>query len=277
MSGKLEGRVAFVTGAARGQGRSHALRLAREGADIIAVDVCSQIPTIEYEMSTPADLKETVRQIEELDRRVVATVADVREFAQLDTAVEQGVAELGRLDIVCANAGIVSLSPVQDLTAQMWDETIGTCLTGVFNTMKAAVPHIIAGGRGGSIVATSSAVALRPVPGACHYIAAKHGVVGIVKALAIELAQYNIRVNAIHPTNCDTDMIQNPALRKAFVPNSENPTREESEPVYQSLNALPIPWVQPIDISNAIAFLASDEGRYITGIQLPVDAGFQLV
>lgn len=277
MPGKLEGRVALVTGAARGQGRSHALRLAEEGADIVAVDLCSQVGTIEYPMSTPEDLKETVRLVEDLDRRIVATEADVRDYAALDAAVAQGVSALGRLDIVCANAGVVSLGMLHELSLDQWNDMIGINLTGVFHTLKSAIPHLIAGGRGGSITVTSTAVALRPVPGAGHYTASKHGVVGLVKTLALELAPHFIRVNAVHPTNCDTQMIQNPALRKAFLPDSENPTREESEPVYTSLNALPIPWVQPRDISNAIAFLASDDARYITGIQLPVDAGFQLV
>jgi (+)-trans-carveol dehydrogenase len=277
MTGKLHGRVALVTGAARGQGRSHAVRLAQEGADIIAVDICGQIDTIEYAMSTPEDLKETVRLVEDLDRRIIATEADVRDYAALETAVAEGVSALGRLDIACINAGVVSLGALADLSLAQWNDMIAVNLTGVFHTAKAAIPHIIAGGRGGSITVTSSATALRPVPGAAHYTATKHGVVGVVQTLALELAPHFIRVNSVHPTNCDTQMIQNPALRKAFLPDSENPTREESEPVYTSLNALPIPWVQPIDISNAIAFLASDEARYITGIQLPVDAGFGLM
>ena len=277
MAGKLEGKVALVTGAARGQGRSHAIRLAEEGADIIAVDLCGQVDTIEYPMSTPEDLKETVRLVEELDRRIVATQADVRDYAALSAAVDTGVSTLGRLDIVCGNAGVVSLGMLHELSLEQWNNMIDVNLTGVFHTCKAAIPHIIAGGRGGSISLTSSVVAIRPVQGAGHYIAAKHGVVGLVQTLALELAPHFIRVNAIHPTNCDTDMIQNPALRKAFVPDSENPTREESVPAYTALNALPIPWVEPRDISNAIAFLASDEGRYITGISLPVDAGFQRI
>jgi len=273
---RLDGKVALVTGAARGQGRSHALRLAREGADIIAVDICDQIGTTPYAMSTKEDLAETVRLVEELDRRIVPHVADVRDFDALDAAVGDGVSQLGRLDIVLANAGVVSLAMVNDLSAEQWDDMIGVNLTGVFHTMKIGAAHLVAGGRGGSIVATSSIVAVRPVAAASHYIAAKAGVVGLVKALALELAEHRIRVNSIHPTNCDTDMIQNPALRKAFLPDSPNPTREESVPVYQSLNALPLPWIEPRDISDAIAFLVSDEGRYITGIQLPVDAGFQL-
>jgi (+)-trans-carveol dehydrogenase len=276
MPGKLEGQVALVTGAARGQGRSHALRLAREGADIIAVDICQQIETTPYPMASSDDLKETVRQVEELDRRVVAHIADVRDYTALESAVADGVAQLGRLDIVLANAGIVSLALVPDLTQAQWNDMIGTNLTGVFHTMQIGARHIIAGGRGGSIIATSSIVALKPVAACAHYIAAKAGVIGLVKAFAVELAEHNIRVNSIHPTNCDTDMIQNPALRKAFLPDSPNPTREESEPVYQSLNSLPIPWIQPQDTSNAIAFLVSEEGRYITGVQFPVDAGFLL-
>ncbi|ODU07590.1 MAG: 3-ketoacyl-ACP reductase [Pseudonocardia sp. SCN 72-86] len=277
MAGKLEGKVALITGAARGQGRSHALRLAQEGADIIAVDVCGQVDTVEYPMSTPEDLKETVRLVEDLDRRIVATQADVRDYAAISAAVDAGVSSLGRLDIVCGNAGIVNLGMVHELSLEQWDTMIGVNLTGVFHTCKAAIPHIIAGGRGGSITLTSTAVALRPVQGAGHYIAAKHGVVGLMQTLALELAQHHIRVNTVHPTNCDTDMIQNPSMRKAFVPDSEHPTREESVPAYTALNALPIPWIEPRDISNAIAFLASDEARYITGIALPVDAGFQRI
>jgi (+)-trans-carveol dehydrogenase len=276
MTGKLQGKVALVTGAARGQGRSHALRLASEGADIIAVDICDQIATTPYAMASREDLDETVRQVEKLDRRIVAHVADVRDYAALDAAVRDGVAELGRLDIALANAGVVSLAFARDLSLEQWNDMIGVNLTGVFHTMKIAADHIVAGGQGGSIIATSSIVATRPVQAAAHYIAAKAGVIGLVKAFAVELAEHNIRVNCIQPTNCDTDMIQNPALRKAFLPDSPNPTREESEPVYQSLNWLPIPWIEPRDTSNAIAFLVSDEGRYITGIQFPVDAGFQL-
>jgi len=273
MPGRVEGKVAFITGAARGQGRSHAIRLAQEGADIIAVDLDRQVGSVPYPMSTPDDLAETVKEIEALDRRVVATEADVRDYDALKQALDDGVAELGRLDIVSANAGIASFGPLAELPEQTWRDVIDTNLTGVWHTAKAAIPHLRAGGRGGSIILTSSAAGLIAYPGAGHYVSAKHGVVGLMRTLALELAPDMIRVNSLHPTQVDTPMIMNELTWKLFSPDIEHPTIEDFEPASQAMNALPIPWVEPVDISNALLFLASDEARYITGVTLPVDAG----
>ncbi len=272
--GRVEGKVAFITGAARGQGRSHAIRLAQEGADIIAIDVCEDAPGVPYPGATEEDLAETVRQVEALDRRIVATKADVRDSDALKAAVDDGVAQLGRLDIVSANAGIgLSPSLSEDISEEIWSDMLNVNLSGVWRTAKAAIPHIKAGGRGGSIILTSSAAGLQAYANASHYVSAKHGVVGLMRTLAIELAPFMIRVNSIHPTQVDTDMIQNEATYRLFRPDLEHPTREDFEPASQTMNALPIPWVESIDISNASLFLASDEARYITGVPLPVDAG----
>jgi (+)-trans-carveol dehydrogenase len=273
MAGRVEGKVAFVTGAARGQGRSHALRLAQEGADIIAVDIGKQIDSVPMPMATPDDLNETVRQVEELDRRIVATQADVRDYAGLKRALDDGVAQLGRLDIVAANAGIASFGPAEELSEEAWQDMIDVNLTGVWHTCKAAIPHLKAGGRGGSIILTSSAAGLKGYANVSHYVSAKHGVVGLMRTLAQELAPHMIRVNSIHPTQVDTPMIMNETAFRLFLPDHEHPTVEDFAPVSQMMNALPIPWVDPVDISNAVLFLASDEARYITGVPLPVDAG----
>jgi (+)-trans-carveol dehydrogenase len=272
MPGRVQGKVAFITGAARGQGRSHAIRLAQEGADVIAVDVCADVDTVPYHGATQEDLAETVKAVEALDRRIVASKADVRDYASLKRALDDGVAQLGRLDIVSANAGIFSTAPTAELTEEEWGQMIDINLSGVWRTCKAAIPHLIAN-NGGSIIITSSGAGLKGFPNFAHYVSAKHGVVGLMRTLALELAPNNIRVNSIHPTNVNTDMIQNEAMYKLFVPGSENPTKEEFAAVSQSMQALPIPWVEPVDISNALLFLASDEGRYITGVTFPVDAG----
>jgi len=274
MPGRVEGKVAFVTGAARGQGRSHALRLAQEGADIIAVDLTGQIDTVPYAMSTPADLDETVRQVEALDRRIVATQADVRDFDALKGALDAGVAQLGKLDIVSANAGIFSFGTLDELTEEQWSDMLAVNLTGVWHTVKAAIPHLKANG-GGSMILTSSTAGLLAIPNIGHYVAAKHGVVGVMKTAALELAPFNIRVNSVHPTSVNTDMIQNSATYELFAPDltPEQRTKEALAPRFQTLNVLPIPWVEPIDISNAVLWLASDESRYVTGLEVRVDAG----
>jgi SDR family mycofactocin-dependent oxidoreductase len=273
MAGRVEGKVAFITGAARGQGRSHAIRLAQEGADIIGIDLCKQIESVPYPMATHADLDETVRQVEALGRRIVVTQADVRDYEEVKAALDVGVAELGRLDIVSANAGIFSVGPTAELPEQTWQDMIDVNLTGVWHTAKAAIPHLVEGGNGGSIIITSSGAGLKGFPGFAHYVSAKHGVVGLMRTLALELAPHNIRVNTIHPTNVDTPMIQNEAVYKLFVPDVESPTPDDFARAAREMQALDIPWVEPIDISNALLFLASDEARYITGITLPVDAG----
>ena len=272
--GRVEGKVAFITGAARGQGRSHALRLAEEGADIIAIDICEAIPENNYPPATEEDLAETVRMVEALDRRIVAEKADVRNFDQLKAAVDKGVAELGRLDIVSANAGIAgSFNKAEDIPDDEWVNMQEINLSGVWRTCKAAIPHLRAGGRGGSIILTSSDAGLFAFPNIAHYVAAKHGVVGLMRTLALELAPDMIRVNSVHPTVVDTPMVNNEATFKLFRPDLENPTVDDFKEAAGGINALPIPWVEARDISNAVLFLASDEARYITGVPLPVDAG----
>lgn len=271
--GLLDGKVAFITGAARGQGRSHAVRLAQEGADIIAVDLCGQIGSVPYGMGTAEDLEQTVKDVEALDRRIVATRADVRDGTALTAALDAGVAELGRLDIVCANAGIFSTAPTDELTDEMWDDMIAVNLTGVFKTVRPAIRHLKANPAGGAIVLTSSTAGIKGTANVGHYVAAKHGVVGLMKTLANELAPHMIRVNSVHPTGVDTDMIQNSAMYGLFRPDLEHPTKQDAEASFLTLNALPIPWVEAVDITNAILFLVSDAARYITGVQLPVDAG----
>lgn len=272
--GRLDGKVAFITGAARGQGRSHAIRLAEEGADIIAIDVMEPIDGAPYKGATEEDLAKTVEAVEALDRRIIATKADVRNFGQLKAAVDDGVAQLGRLDIVVANAGIfTSPDTAENISEEIFLDTIDINLTGVWRTAKAAIPHLKAGGRGGSIIITSSTAGLQGGPNFAHYVASKHGVVGLMRTLALELAPDMIRVNSIHPTSVETDMILNQGLYDLFRPDLENPTKEDFKVAALTINALPVPWVQPVDISNAVLFLASDEARYVTGVTLPVDAG----
>ncbi len=268
MTGQLEGKVAFVTGAARGQGRSHAIRLAQEGADIIAVDICAQIDTVPYPMSTPDDLQETVRSVEALDRRIHAQEADVRDRAALQAAFDAGVAELGPVDIVLANAGIapMSMSP----QPKEWYDVIDVNLTGVYNTVEVTTPSMIERGRGGAIVLTSSTAGLAGIggntPGGLGYTAAKHGVVGLMRSYANYLAPHSIRVNTVHPTGVNTPMVVNDVMQE-FLQN--DPAMGQA-----LANALPVEMVEPVDISNAILWLVSDAARYVTGVTLPVDAGF---
>jgi (+)-trans-carveol dehydrogenase len=273
MPGRVQGKVAFITGAARGQGRSHAVRLAEEGADIIAVDIAGPVPSVSaYPPATEADLAETASLVEALDRRIVTRKADVRDFAALRAALDDGVAQLGRLDIVVANAGIYQPVPTLELDDAAWQETIGINLTGVWNTVKAALPHLIAAG-GGSVILTSSVLGLRGAANSIHYSTAKHGVVGIMRSVGTEFAAHRIRVNSVHPTLVNTVMVQNEQTYRLFDPENPHPSRESATPIFQTINALPVPWVESVDISNAVLFLASDEARYITGVTLPVDAG----
>jgi SDR family mycofactocin-dependent oxidoreductase len=274
--GRVEGKVAFITGAARGQGRSHAVRLAQEGADIIAVDVCRQVDTVPYPTATSEDLAETVRQVEALDRRIVATEADVRDLGALTKAVDDGVGQLGRLDIVLANAGISTPAPTLEMDEETWSTMIDVNLTGVWKTVRAAVPHIIDGGRGGSVVITSSLAAQKANANTAHYTAAKAGLVGLMKVLALELAPQNIRVNTIHPTTVATDMILNEPTYRLFRPDVEHPTRADFEEAALTLNKMPVPALEAVDISNAVLYLVSDDGRYVTGTTHTVDAGGNL-
>jgi SDR family mycofactocin-dependent oxidoreductase len=270
--GRVAGKVALITGAARGQGRSHALRLAEEGADIIAIDICESIGTTPYGGAGDDDLALTVKQVEEHDRRVVAIKADVRDLESLEAAVKRGVAELGRLDIVIANAGIASFAPIWELSETQWNDVVDINLTGVWKTIKATAPVLIAQGTGGSVVLTSSVAGLIAFPNLGHYVAAKHGVVGLMRTAAVELAPYNIRVNSVHPTTVDTPMVANEPVYGLFL-GVESATRSEAEAGMKAMHALPVPWVEAIDISNAVLWLASDEARYVTGTTQVVDAG----
>jgi SDR family mycofactocin-dependent oxidoreductase len=276
MAGRVEGKVAFITGAARGQGRSHAVRLAEEGADIIAVDIEDQVDSVPYPMSTPEDMAQTVKEVEALDRRIVATKADVRDYDALKKAVDDGVAELGHLDIVSANAGIAPSGPAAELSETSWQDVIDINLTGVWHTCKAVIPHLVEQGTGGSIILTSSTAGLAGFQNLAHYTSAKHGVVGLMRTLALELAPNFIRVNTVNPTSVNTPMVQNDAMYHLFRPDLEHPTVDDTMEAFTAMNALAIPWVEALDISNAVLFLASDEARYITGVTLPVDAGFLL-
>jgi (+)-trans-carveol dehydrogenase len=274
MAGRVEGKVAFITGAARGQGRSHAVRLAQEGADIIAIDICKQIDSVRIPLSTPEDLAETADLVKGLNRRVYTAEVDVRDYDALKAAVDGGVEQLGRLDIIVANAGIGNGGATLDKTGEGdWTDMIDVNLAGVWKTVKAGVPHILEGGRGGSIILTSSVGGLKAYPHTGHYVAAKHGVVGLMRTFAVELGQHNIRVNSVHPTNVNTPLFMNEGTMKLFRPDLENPGPGDVKVVAQMMHALPIGWVEPEDISNAVLFLASDEARYITGVTLPIDAG----
>jgi len=269
VAGKLEGKVAFITGAARGQGRSHAIRLAEEGADIIAVDICAQIASVAYPMATPEDLAETVKAVEAVDRRIVARQADVRDEAGLRAAFEAGVAELGPVDIVLANAGIAPMTLAEELH-RAWQDVIDVNLTGVFNTVEIAIPSMIQRGAGGAIVLTSSTAGITgiggPSRGGLGYTASKHGVVGLMRSYANSLAPHRIRVNTVHPTGVNTPMIVNDIMRAWLDADSQ---------VGDAMaNALPVGMIEPVDVSNAIVWLVSDDARYITGVALPVDAGF---
>ncbi|MFI0355025.1 mycofactocin-coupled SDR family oxidoreductase [Actinomadura sp. 9N407] len=275
--GRVEGKVAFITGAARGQGRSHAVRLAEEGADIIGVDVCRDIPTIGYPMATPDDLKETARLVEKLGRRMVTAEADVREPAQLRAALERGIAELGGLHVVVAQAGVAGMKGEPPM--QAWADVIDIDLIGTVNTIHAALPHL---SEGASVIATGSTAAMMDTskvdkpgadPGGMAYVHAKRALSAYIHDLATNLAPRMIRANAVHPTNCDTDMLQSEPMYRSFRPDLEHPTRQDAEPAFHVQQAMPIPYIEPLDISNMVLFLASDEARYVTGMQMRVDAG----
>ncbi|MET9080875.1 mycofactocin-coupled SDR family oxidoreductase [Streptomyces sp. NPDC004237] len=274
--GRVAGKVAFITGAARGQGRSHAIRLAEEGADIIGVDICAQLDTVPYPMSRPEDLKETVRLVEKTGRRMLGFQADTRDLGALQAAVEQGVAEFGRLDTVVANACTLNgTAAAWELTEEQFEEQVGVGLGGTWRTVKATVPHLIDQGQGGSVILISSTSGLAAELHVAHYVAAKTGVTGLMRALSAELAPHMIRVNSIHPTNVHTPMIENQHLVDLFAGGRPGFTfgNEEIRRGFQNMNALPVPWLDPVDISNAVLYLASDETRYVTGTTHVVDAG----
>ncbi|OHT82563.1 mycofactocin-coupled SDR family oxidoreductase [Mycobacterium syngnathidarum] len=273
MTGRLKGKTAVITGAARGIGRAQAVRFAEEGADIIAVDVCGPIDSVQVPPSAPEDLAETVRLVGQAGGRIVTGIVDVRNADELHDVVDRGATEFDGIDIVCATAGITSRGAAIELSEAAWRTMLDINLTGVWNTCAATAPHLIKRGTG-SMVLTSSIAGLRGLVGVAHYTAAKHGVVGLMRSLAHDLAPHGVRVNCVHPTNVDTPLIQNDAVRSGFRPDLDRPpTREEFAAAATQMNLLAVPWVQPVDIANASLFLASDEARYITAVSLPVDAG----
>ncbi|RAV05730.1 SDR family mycofactocin-dependent oxidoreductase [Mycolicibacterium sp. GF69] len=275
--GRVQGKVAFVTGAARGQGRSHAVRLAEEGADIIAVDLCENIDTIGYPMATPEDLEETAAFIEKTGQRVVTAKADVREASQLKAALEDGITQLGGLDIVVAQAGVAGMKGQPPL--QAWIDVINTNLIGTINAIQVSLLHLK---EGASIIATGSTAALMDThqkndpgndPGGMAYVHSKRALSAYVHDLATELSPRGIRANVVHPTNCNTNMLQSEPMYRSFRPDLEKPELKDAEPVFYVQQAMKVPWVEPEDISNAVLWLASDEARFVTGAQLRIDAG----
>lgn len=275
MAGRMDGKVVFITGAARGMGRSHAVRLAQEGADIIGTDICGPIPGGRAPVSSSDDLAKTVSAVEALDRRMVTFEANVADEEALTAGLTDAVAQLGRLDCAIANAGIGGVpNMVADMPAQDWRDLIETNLTGVFLTAKVAIPHIQQSGDGGSILLISSALGLRGMQNVSHYSASKHALVGLMRSLAIELAPDNIRVNSIHPTNVATPLVLNENTFRIFRPDLESPTEDDVRDVFNSLNLLDVPWIEPEDISEAVLYLAADSGRYVTGAMHKVDAGW---
>ena len=276
MAGTLEGKVALVTGAARGQGRSHAIRLAQDGADIIAVDFVSAVDSVApfYGPATDEDLAETVRQVEALDRRIFTSRADVRDIAALTQAVDEGVAQLGRLDIVVANAGIFTFgTETHRVDEQSWADLMDINVTGVWHTYKASAEHLIASGAGGSVIIISSLAGFKGLANVAAYTTTKHAIVGLMKVLANELGQHQIRVNTIHPNAIDTPMVKNETTYKLFRPDLEHPTLEDAEPAFGGLNPFGVGFIDPIHVSNAVAWLASDQSYFVSGGQIPVDAG----
>ena len=272
--GRLTNKVALISGVARGQGRSHAQRLAAEGVSIIGFDGLCTYDTVPYKQATQEDLDETVRLIEAAGGRIYAGRADVRDRAEIERIISAGVAEVGPIDIVVANAGIgINSRPFWEVSQAEWDDVIGVCLTGVWHTVSAAVPPMIAAGRGGSVIMTSSAAAIKAAPQLSAYIAAKTGVIGMMRSMANDLAPHRIRINCVAPTAVPTDFVLNDRLYQIFSPDSPEPNLEDAKKVMRSMHPLGEPWIETQDISAAVAYLASDEARYITGIVLPVDLG----
>ena len=279
MSGSLAGKVAVVSGAARGQGRAHAERLAAEGADVIAIDICAEMPSAPYAGATRADLDQTVAAVEATGRRAFPAVVDVRDGEAIAATIREGVAALGgRLDVVVANAGIVSYHPADELPRDTWTETIDTNLTGAWNLVQPCLRPMIEAGEGGSIVLTSSTAALVGLPHLAHYSAAKAGLVGLMQSLAVELGPHRIRVNTVHPTAVDTPMVRNDATYELMSGGTEGGDADRNPPplaveALTGQNSIPVMWVESEDVTNAVVFLAGDESRYVSGTQLKVDAG----
>ncbi|MEU0495421.1 mycofactocin-coupled SDR family oxidoreductase [Mycobacterium sp. NPDC006124] len=272
--GQLNGKVAFITGVARGQGRSHALTLAREGARIIGLDLCAKPTTTAYPGATEEDLHETVRLVEELGGEIFVDVADTRDFEQVRDVFDRGLARFGRIDVVVPNAGICSGAKTWDISPGDWREMVDINLNGVFHTVKAAIPQLISQGDGGSIVFIGSTEALKGAENISSYAASKHGVTGLMTSLARELGRHGIRVNSVNPTCVDTHMINNDFVYGLFRPDLERPTRDDVIGTFEGTHLLPVPWIEPRDVSAAILYLVTEPGRYITATTLVVDAGF---
>jgi (+)-trans-carveol dehydrogenase len=272
VAGRLQDRVALITGAARGQGRSHAITLAREGADIVAVDRCAPVESVAYPLSTPDDLAETAKLVEREGRRIVTYVGDVRSSADMRAATQLALDEFGRIDVVVANAGIWSPGSVWEMDDQTWQDMIDINLTGVFNTVRFAIPHMIER-RSGSLILTSSTCGVKALGWMPHYNSAQHGVMGLTRSLALDLGPYFVRANAVLPSTVNTPMIHNDPSYRIYRPDLENPTREDAMAGFYEHNAMPLPYVEPEDVSEAVLFLASDASRYVTGIGLPIDLG----
>ncbi|MBB5167545.1 mycofactocin-coupled SDR family oxidoreductase [Mycobacterium sp. AZCC_0083] len=271
------GRTALVTGAARGEGRSHAVRLPAEGADVAVLDICRHLDSATYPGPSETDLGDTVAAIEQEDRAAFARTVDVRDEQSVQCYVDDAVAALGSVDIVSVNAGIFGPgSPTWDVEINQWREVIDINLTGAFTTARAVLPQMIRAGNGGAIVFTSSAVAIRAVENCADYVASKAGVIGLMKAMALELGRHEIRVDALCPTLVDTHMILNEPLYRLFRPDLERPGLADVEPLFRANNVLDTPWVEPRDVSEAVVWLASEAARYVTGVALPVDAGMSL-
>lgn len=269
---RRQSQVALVTGAARGQGRAQALRLARAGCDIIAIDVCADIPGIPYPMARPADLSELVTAVMATGRRALGFRADVRNPEDLKNAVENGVGALGGLDIVVANAGVFAAGKTWEMPQEAWETLLAVNLSGAWNTARATLPHLMARGQG-VLVFVGSIASLRGIDNLAAYAASKHGLVGLMRSLAIELAPYSIRVNAVCPTNVNTPLLHNEAMYELFCPDPVAREEEALQQAFGRVNAMPIPWVEPEDVAEAVAWLASDSARFVTGTLLPVDAG----
>jgi SDR family mycofactocin-dependent oxidoreductase len=271
---RVAGKVALVTGAARGQGRSHALALAEQGADLVLIDSVAPISSIGYPMPVKADLTGVADEITALGQRACAFDVDVRDLTGLMKAVDSAVSALGRLDVIVANAGVLGATArTWELSEEQWQVVIDINLTGVFNTMKACMGHMIDAGNGGSVILISSIAGLRGVPHVADYVSAKHALVGLAGSLANEVAEYGIRVNTVHPTNVRTPMIDNDVSAKIFRPDLDSPTLDDGLETLQRINLLPVPWIEAEDVSAAVLWLASQESRYVTGAAIPIDAG----
>jgi SDR family mycofactocin-dependent oxidoreductase len=270
--GELDGKVALVTGGARGQGRVHAVTLATRGCDVAVCDIAAPVATVPYDLASPGDLAETARLVEGEGRRCLSVVADVRDSAGVRSAVDATVTAFGRLDILVANAGICSFAPVAELSDEAWEEMVATNLTGVFKTVRAVIPHMVRAGSG-RIVATSSMGGRMGMPNLAHYVAAKWGVIGLIKSVALEVAPHGVTANVVCPATVDTPMAHNPAMYGLFCPDLVDPGRDDVRAAYERMNPMRVPWLDPHDVAAAVAFLVSDSARHISGATIEVSAG----